>query len=145
MDGRVGPRTGTSERMVLDHCTGTRRVVFVVGNVCSNRFCRIWPLVRVRSSDDIVTSGVGHDTVVVPVWCQEDLRCVFLTTLTHGRLFVPDTILGRLWMVFFWTGRGWKSGMITWTRSRRPGVKEQNVEDSFYSRFHNTLKIIQWT
>ena len=33
----------------------------------------------------------GHDTVVVPVRCQEGLRCVFLTDLTRGRLFVPGT------------------------------------------------------
>jgi hypothetical protein len=38
VDGRVGPRTEvsvTSERRVLDHCTGTRRVVFGVGNAWS--------------------------------------------------------------------------------------------------------------
>ena len=39
--GRVGPRTGASERIVLVHCSDTRRVAFVVGNSCSNRSCRI--------------------------------------------------------------------------------------------------------
>ena len=37
----------------------------------------------------------GNATVVVPVRWQEDLRDVFLMTLTHAHLFVPDTNL--LW------------------------------------------------
>jgi hypothetical protein len=32
VDGRVGPRTGTGDRVVLTHSTDTRRVVFGVGN-----------------------------------------------------------------------------------------------------------------
>jgi hypothetical protein len=51
-----------NERKVLIHHTDTRRVVFVVGDACSNRFCRIWLLVGTRSSDDIVTflDGTRH-------------------------------------------------------------------------------------
>jgi hypothetical protein len=58
----TGPRTGVSEWIVLDHCVGTCRFAFVVGNACSNRFCRICLLVGVRSSDDIVTflGGTRH-------------------------------------------------------------------------------------
>jgi hypothetical protein len=35
IDGRTGPRTGTSERISLSHCVGTRRVAFGVGNAWS--------------------------------------------------------------------------------------------------------------
>ena len=35
IDGRVGPRTGTSERIVLVHYAHTRRVTFGVGNAWS--------------------------------------------------------------------------------------------------------------
>jgi hypothetical protein len=35
VDGEVGPRTGAVERVVLTHCSGTRRVAFGVGNAWS--------------------------------------------------------------------------------------------------------------
>jgi hypothetical protein len=35
VDGEVGPRTVSGERVVLVHCAGTRRVVFGVGNTWS--------------------------------------------------------------------------------------------------------------
>ena len=61
IDGRVGPRTGASDRM----------------------------LVGAGFSDDVshILDG-GRVTVVVPVRWQEGLRGVFLRALTRGRLLV---------------------------------------------------------
>jgi hypothetical protein len=41
------------ERMVLAHDTDTRRVAFVVGNACSNRF--LWDLALGGEKDKIVS------------------------------------------------------------------------------------------
>ena len=37
IDGRVGPRTGSSRRIVLAHCAGTRTAELLVGDACSDR------------------------------------------------------------------------------------------------------------
>jgi hypothetical protein len=61
VDGRIGPRTGASERIVLAHCVGTHWVAFVVGNACSNRFCRIWLLMVADVFCILVNQHVGGE------------------------------------------------------------------------------------
>ena len=51
-----------------------------------------WTIVRTRV---VVVLVWGNVTVAVPVRWKEIFRDVFLMTLTHARLFVPDTNL--LW------------------------------------------------
>jgi hypothetical protein len=61
IDGRVSPRTGASERVVLVHRTGTRPDRAWWGNVCTCLFRRMCLLVGPGEGS---SNNVGH----IPVW-----------------------------------------------------------------------------
>ncbi len=67
MDGEVGPRTGSGERVVLAHCTGTRRVVFGVGNALSLFPARCAQLIRrwVCSGNLHLGQSIGDEEVLM--------------------------------------------------------------------------------
>ena len=104
IDGRVGPRTGASERRVLAHCAGARRGCVPSGEV------------------------VGTSPCAVPARWQEGSRCVFLMASTRGRLLVlggsplhgsdaPDSRMGAcLWGLSLGqrTGNGRSYGKAFW-------------------------------